>query len=122
MEFTALEHAAIKQFLSQPMEDMDILRVQFAAASVAKREYTGDGFCTTILVPRSLPPARESPALHRHFLTGAIALVKSDPDQLISFHLWTDAGYLASLEAAAMKGDCWPDESEMQVVPSVLRK
>jgi hypothetical protein len=48
MEFTAFERAVIESILSQPVEGMDILRQQFATASVVKCDPTSVGFYTTI--------------------------------------------------------------------------
>jgi hypothetical protein len=42
--------------------------------------------------------------------------VKSDPEELIIFHLWTsDAGYLSKLEGFTCKRD-WPNECDIEVI------
>lgn len=122
MEFTDLEQAVIRQVLSKPLKGMDTLKRQFEAASVSKREYTGPGFFTTISVPEWLPPAPEDTDLNQQLFAGASATLKSDPGEFISFHVWTEKGYLASLEGIVLKGDSWPDERDIQVVESMLQK
>jgi hypothetical protein len=48
MEFSELERAVIDVILSKPVASIEILRQQFAAASVVDRDYTSRGFYTKI--------------------------------------------------------------------------
>jgi hypothetical protein len=122
MEFSRLERAAIEAILSKPVDGMEVLRRQFAAASVVKRDYTGGGFDTTISVPSSVPPMPESQKLHRALFAGAGGRAKSDPDGWVSFMLWTDAGYLVGLEGSTVC-DAWPNEDDIEDVgPCEIRK
>jgi hypothetical protein len=121
MEFTKLERAAIETILAKPMEGIDVLRMQFDASSVIKREYTGVGFYTTVSVPRSLPPVTVNAELQDHLIGGASGLVK-DPRVVISFHLWVVEGYLKCLEGVTVAGGGWPDESKIQVFASYYAK
>jgi hypothetical protein len=118
MEFTKLERAAIETILSESLESIDVLRAQFAASSVIKRDYTGVGFYTIISVPRSVPPVKETTELRDHLFGGAAGIVGpvEHPRFLISFHLWLDAGYLNTLEGVTLVGEGWPDESKIEVV------
>lgn len=117
MEFTGLERAAIESVLAESVEGIDVLRTQFAASSVVDRDYTGVGFYTTISVPRSIAPAKETGELRDHLFGGATGLVE-DPHAIISFHLWLENGYLKCLEGVTVEGDGWPDESRMRIVGS----
>ena len=115
MELTGLERAAIESILACPMDGMDILRRQFASASVVKRDYTGVGFYTQLSVPQSLPSMPKRPELHEAIFHRGAARVKSDPEELILFHLLADkAGYLCQLEAVTTLHD-WPNESDIEV-------
>ena len=80
MEFSRLEKAAINAILSKPVDGMEFLRQQFAAASVVKRDYTGVGFYTTISVPSSVSPMPSSKALHDALFDGAGGRAKSGPE------------------------------------------
>ena len=118
MEYTELEKTAIQAILSKPIDGMDVLRRQFAASSVVKRERTPKGFYTTISVPKSLPAMADDIKLRQVLFSACSARVKSDPEELISFHLWAEAGYIECLEAVTMKNDFWPPESDIEVTPS----
>jgi hypothetical protein len=109
MEFSRVERAAIEAILSKPVDGMEVLRTQFAAASVVERDYTGVGFFTTISVPSSVPPAPNTEELHDALFDGA----QGSPG--VSFMLWIHDGYLASLEGVALCGP-WPNEDEIQEV------
>lgn len=122
MEFSRLEKAAIEAILSRPLDGMEAVRKQFAAASVLKRDYTGVGFYTTISVPSSMPPLPESRELHDALFDGASGRAKSDPEGWVMFMLWTDAGYLACLEGYTVR-DVWPNEDDIEEIgPCVIRK
>jgi hypothetical protein len=122
MDFTRLEKAAIEAILAKPLDGMDLLRKQFATASVTHRDYTGVGFYTTISVPASIPALPpESEDLHEALFHGAMARPASDPEGWIVFHLWTADGYLAQLEAVTVR-DVWPDEDDIHdVYPCQVR-
>ena len=116
MELTSVERAAIESILAKPVEGIDVLRKQFARASVVNRRYTGVGFYTDLSVPRSLTPMAKNTELLRVLFDTGVARVKSDPEELIIFHLWTDdAGYLCSLEGFTIKRD-WPKECDIEVI------
>jgi hypothetical protein len=118
MEFSRL----IEAILSKPVDGMEVLRSQFAAASVVKRDYTGGGLYTTISVPSSVPPMPESKELHDALFAGAGGRAKSDPDGWVYFMLWTDAGYLVALEGSTIR-DAWPNEDDIEDVgPCEIRK
>jgi hypothetical protein len=122
MEFSRLEKAAIDAILSKPVDGMEILRQQFAVASVVKRDYTGAGFYTTISVPSSVPPVPDSGELHDALFAGAAGRVKSDPEGWVMFMLWTDAGYLACLEGYTVR-EVWANEDDVEEIgPCVIRK
>ena len=112
MEFSALERAVIEQILSQPVEGMDILREQFAAATVIDREYTGVGFYTTMSVPRSVRPAPQDERLETALQQSTAGTVCSAPGHAVLFMLWLDGGYLSCLEGVTTD-DHWPDEREI---------
>jgi hypothetical protein len=117
MEFTSVERAAIESILAEPVDGIDILREQFAHASVVSRKYTGVGFYTRLSVPQSLPAMRKSPELLRVLFHAGAARVRSDPEELIIFHLWTsDEGCLSTLEGVTSKRDYWPDECDIEVI------
>jgi len=122
MEFSKLERAVIDLLLSKPMAGTDVLRQQFAAASVTDRDYTGVGFFTKIAVPRSLPPVRLTLELEDHLLYGASGRLKSDPDAGVSFYLRTHEGYLACLEGLRFTDGPWPDEDDIELVPTYIRR
>lgn len=122
MEFSRLERAAIEAILSKSVDGMDIVRSQFAAASVVERDYTGAGFYTTISVPSWLPPMADEELLAA-LSDGAIGRVKSDPEGWILFMLCTDVGYLTYLEGCTVRIDSWPDEDEIvDIVPCEVRR
>jgi hypothetical protein len=79
MEFSRLERAVIEAILSKPVDGMEVLCQQFAAASAVKRDYTGVGFYTTISVPSSAPPMPDSKELRDALFAGAGGRAKSDP-------------------------------------------
>ena len=122
MEFSEFERAVIGVILSESVAGMDVLRQQFAAASVVDREYTGIGFYTRIAVPRSLPPVSVTIELGDQLLYGASGHVKSEPNAGISFHLQTDGGYLACLEGVVFGAESWPDEDDIEIVPTCIRR
>jgi hypothetical protein len=113
MDFSRLERAAIEAILSKSVDGMEVLRQQFAAASVLKRDYTGVGFYTTISVPTSMPAMPNTWELREALFRGAIARAKSDPEGWVLFHLSDDGGYLACLEGCTV-ADSWPDEDEIE--------
>lgn len=115
MEFSRLERAAIEVILSKPVDGMEVVREQFDAAMVLKRDYTGVGFYTKISVPSSMPPMPETAELHDALMDGAVARPKSDPEGCILFLLWTDGGYLSCLEGVTVR-DTWPDEDDVEVL------
>jgi hypothetical protein len=115
MEFSRLEKAAIEAILSKPVEGMETVRAQFAAASVVKRDYTGVGFYTTISVPSSLPPMPDSRELREVLRDGAGGLPKSDPEGWVLFILWTDAGFLTCLESYTVRAS-WPNEDDIDYI------
>ncbi len=116
MDLSNLERAAIESILAKPIDGMDVLRKQFACASVVERRYTGVGFYTDLSVPASLPPMPKTPELLAALFGTGVARVKSDPEELIIFHLWNDdAGYLCCLEGVTCKHD-WPDETDIEVI------
>ena len=115
MEFSRLERAAIEAILSKPVDGMEVVREQFAAATALERDYTGVGFYTKISVPSSIPPMPKTEELHDALFDGAIARPKSDPEGLILFHLWTDGGYLCCLEGVTVR-DTWPNEDDIEEV------
>lgn len=116
MEFSKLERAAIEVILSRPPEGMDVLRLQFASASVLRRDYTGVGFFTTIFVPSSVPSRQISGEVHDALFDGALGQPKSDPAGWVHFMLWTDDdGRLASLEGYTVR-DSWPKDDDIEVV------
>jgi len=113
VEFSKLEKAAIEAILSIPVDGMEMVRSQFAAASVVKREYTSVGFYTTISVPLSVPPMPDTQELHAALFGGASAHPKSDPGGWISFILWTHGGYITCLEGVTVRSS-WPDERDIE--------
>jgi hypothetical protein len=119
MEFSALERTVIEHILSQPIEDMDILRQQFAAASVVTRDYDRIGFYTTISVPRSLPPLPYGDYPNLGSRDGAMGVAKSAPRDVISFKLWVDGGYLACLEGET-SGKHWPNERDIRLTEFIV--
>ena len=120
MEFSRVERAAIEAILSKPVDVMEVVRAQFAAASAVARDYTGVGFFTKISVPSSVPPMADSQELHDALFDGAGGWAKSEGP--ILFILWTNAGYLASLEGCTVRGS-WPNEDDIEdIVPFELRK
>jgi hypothetical protein len=122
MEFSKLERAVIGVILSEPLMGVDVLRQQFAAASVVARDFTGIGFFTRIAVPRSLPPVRLTPELEDQLLYGASGRVKSNPDAGVSFYLRTRGGYLVCLEGLMVTNESWPDEKDIEVVATYIRR
>lgn len=121
MEFSEFERAVIGVILSKPVAGMDVLRRQFAAASVVDREYTGIGFYTNIAVPRSLPSVALTVDLEDELLFGASGNLRSDPNAGISFRLQTDGGYIVYLEGIMCGHESWPDEDDIEIVPTCLR-
>ncbi len=113
VDFSRLERAAIEAILSESVDGMEVLRKQFAAASVLKRDYTGVGFYTTISVPASMPAMPNTRELREALFGGAIARAKSDPEGWVVFHLWDDGGYFACLEGCTVS-DAWPDEDDIE--------
>ncbi len=121
MEFSRLEKAAIEAILSKSVDGMDAVRRQFAAASAVKRDYTGVGFYTTISVPSSVPAMSRSEELHDALFAGAAGRPRSDPEGWVMFMLWTEAGYLTSLEGYTVR-DVWPNEDDIEEIgPCVIR-
>jgi hypothetical protein len=120
MEFSKLERAVFDTILDRSVPGLDALRQQLAAARVVERDYTGVGFYTKIDVPRSLPPMPDTQDLRDHLFAGASGHVKSDPDVGVSFHLWTNAGYVACLEGVAFGCDSWSDEDDIEIVPTYI--
>jgi hypothetical protein len=53
--FTRLERAVIEKLLAQGPRILEPLRQQVAAASVSRRELTGVGFFTEIVLPQIFP-------------------------------------------------------------------
>ena len=106
MEFSRVERAAIEAILSKPVEGMEAVRTQFAAASVIERDYTGVGFFTKISVPPSMPPLADSRQLHDALFDGAAGTPG------VFFMLWTDTGYIACLEGFTVL-DSWPNEDDI---------
>ena len=113
MEFSRLEKAAIEAILSQPVDGMEVVRTQFSAASVVKRDYTGVGFFTNISVPSSVPPMPDSKELRDALFHGAGGWPESDRDGLVMFILWTTDGYISCLEGCTVR-DLWPEEDEIR--------
>jgi hypothetical protein len=113
MDFSRLEKAAIEAILSKSVDGMEVLREQFAAALVLKRDYTGVGFYTTISVPESMPAMPNTKELREALFHGGIARAKSDPEGWVVFHLWDDGGYLACLEGCTVS-DSWPVEDDIE--------
>lgn len=120
MDFSKLERAVFDTILDRSVAGLDALSEQYAAASVVERDYTGVGFYTKIDVPRSLPPMPNSQELRDHLFAGASGHVRSDADVGISFHLWTHGGYLVCLEGIAFGCDSWPDEDDIEIVPTYI--
>jgi len=116
MELSDLERTAIESILALPVDGMEVVRRQFADVSVSKRDYTGVGFFARLAVPPSLPPVPPgSNKLRAVLFEMGVARVKSDPEELILFHLYLDQdGYLCQLEGVTTAHD-WPDESEIEV-------
>jgi hypothetical protein len=111
MEFSRVERAAIEAILSKPVDGMDVLRAQFATASVVKRDHTGVGFYTTISVPPAVPAMRDSAELREALFAGSAG----SPG--VFFMLWTEAGYLACLEGITIHRS-WPNDDDIQeIVP-----
>ena len=116
MELSDLERTALESILDYPMDGMEILRRQLAAASVVRRDYTGVGCFTRLSAPRSLPPMPKKGELYDALFHRGVARVKSDPEELLLFHVMVDKdGYLLQLEAVTTKND-WPDESDIEVI------
>ncbi|MBN2128455.1 MAG: hypothetical protein JW741_03125 [Sedimentisphaerales bacterium] len=115
MQFSRVERAAIEAILSKSVDGIEIVRTQFAAASVTARDYTGVGFYTTISVPLSVPPMPDNKELRDALFDGAAACAKSDPDGWVFFKLWADGGYLVCLEACTASGS-WPNEDDIEDV------
>ena len=121
MEFSRLERAAIEAILSKPVDGMEVVREQFAAATALERDYAGVGFYTKISVPSSIPLIPNSQELRVALFHTGVARPKSDPKGLIIFHLWTNGGYLSCLEGVTVR-DTWPDEDDIEVLkPSEIR-
>jgi len=122
MDFSKLERAAIEAILSKPVDGMEVLREQFAAASVLEQDYTGVGFYAKISVPSSVPPMPNTKELHDALFHGVGARAKSDPDGWVFFMLHTAAGYLSCLEGYTV-ADSWPNEDDIEVFgPCGLRR
>jgi hypothetical protein len=120
MKLSRVERVAIEAILSKAVDGMEVVRMQFAAASVTERDYTGIGFYTTITVPASVPPMPDSKELHDALFAGAGGHVKSDPEGVVLFILWAHKGYLACLEGYTLGGS-WPNEDDIEgVVPLTL--
>jgi hypothetical protein len=113
VEFSRLEKAAIEVILSIPVDGMEMVRAQFAAASVVKRDYSGVGFFTEISVPCSVPRMPDSQELRAALHAGAIARPKSDPEGWLFFMLWAGDGHITCLEAYTVR-DSWPSEAEIE--------
>jgi hypothetical protein len=124
MEFSRLEKAVIGTILSQPIAGMEVVRTQFAAASVTKRDYTSVGFFTEISVPPSVPPMPSSKELHDALFSGAGGYPESDPEGWVIFMLHTDdEGYISCLEGFTVR-DSWPsseDDIEYITLPEKRR-
>ena len=107
-----MERAAMEAILSKPVDGMEILHAQFAAASVIERDHTGVGFYTTISVPSSVAPVEHRQELHDALFDGAAGQARSDPGGWVFFHLWLDDGYLSCLEGYTIR-DSWPNEDDL---------
>ena len=80
------------------------------------------GFYTDIPVPRSLPPVAPTLELEDQLLFGASGNLRSDTNAGISFHLQTDGGYIVYLEGIVCGPESWPDEDDIEVVPSYIER
>jgi hypothetical protein len=122
LEFSRLERTAIEAILSKPVNGMEVVRSQFAAASVIKRDCTSVGFYTTISVPASVPAMPDSKELRDVLFAGAGGHARSDPEGWVFFILWTDAGYLTCLEGFTVR-EAWPSEDDIgEIGPCEMRR
>jgi hypothetical protein len=64
MEILPLEHDLMNALLAGDDPVLEVLRRQYAAASVTKRDYTGSGFFTYFSIPPGVPLAPSPSGLH----------------------------------------------------------
>jgi hypothetical protein len=103
---TPLECAVIEHALDGAHPALAVLREQWEASTVARREFTGAGSFTTLLVP---PSVRRLSTTRRVALRGPSVQVlnRSEP---IGSVLFVESGQLAVLEMFAY-AEPWPSEA-----------
>ena len=103
---TTLERAVIEHTLDGSDPVLEVLRGQWAASCVSRREFTGAGSFTTLLVP---PSVRTLSTKRRFALNGPTVQVlhREEPIGSVSFD---EEGRLAVLEMFAY-ADPWPEDT-----------
>jgi hypothetical protein len=103
---SSLEQAVIEDTISGAHPVLEILRVQWAASSVSRREFTGVGSYTTLLVP---PSARTLVTKRRFALRGPSVNVLHLQEPIGSV-LFVEEGRLAVLEMFTYSAP-WPADT-----------
>jgi hypothetical protein len=105
--FTRLERAVIEKLLAEDSAILDLLRQQAAAASVGRREHTGVGFFTEIVLP---PSIRRADIARRAHLADVDAHLPNLTNGA-AFVLYLQDGLLARLEGYTYD-EPWPDRTD----------
>ena len=121
MEFSRLEQAVMGVILSRSVKGMEVVRMQFAAASVVQRDHTTVGFFTKLSVPSSVPPMPDSKELREVLFDGAGGYPTSDPEGWVLFILWTEGRYISCLEGFTVR-DSWPNEDDIEYIVPVGKR
>ncbi len=105
---SALERSAMDMLLAGNHPVLELLRQQYAACSVVRREETGVGVFVNFLVPRDIERVPTNKSL-------AISDVSADIEGLqfgVGFVLFVRGGFIDCLEAHLWGDDQWPERIE----------
>ena len=105
----SLERQVMEFALRGEHPALEVMREQFTAATVSRREYTGVGFFTHFAVPDS---AQRLPSLER-IVVGDVYAEMSDLQYGAGFLVFIDRGILDMLECFIFE-DAWPVEARIR--------
>jgi hypothetical protein len=105
--FTRIERAVIEKLLAQGPTILEPLKQQAGAASVSRREHTGVGFFTEIVLPPNVTRAKIAPRAHLSDVDAHMPNLRNGA----GFVLFLKDGALERLEGYTYD-EPWPDRTD----------
>ncbi len=112
LDYNILENNVLSWNLSGNHEILQELRQQYHSSRVKKRQFTGVGFYTDIVVPHIIPPLHHKYPVKKNFTIGLVgARPRSGNIAMeVGFVIFVKDGYLKMLEGYTYGDEPWPDD------------